>query len=73
MTKWIKIKDELPPIGKRMLFFLNYAESKVDYPMIHVKKMVIGKVTNNSDFILGDHWQYLKICATHWALVDFPR
>ena len=68
MVNWIKIEDQIPEQGRRLLYFFEgtgvwtgfYYGRDEDYP--DSNNHIFG---SNAGFLTGD--------ATHWCYIDYPE
>lgn len=70
MSQWIN--NELPPNETPVLCYLNYEEIDQDGNKTIINKIIVGIFKDNSCWIMGDNWQYYKICCTHWMPLPEP-
>tara|TARA_B100001093_G_scaffold69260_2_gene59670 strand:- start:9096 stop:9467 length:372 start_codon:yes stop_codon:yes gene_type:complete len=68
MINWIKISDEIPEGGKRLLYFFEgtgvwtgfYYGRDEDYP-------------DSNDHVFGSNAGFLTGDVTHWCYIDYPE
>ncbi len=73
MNKWIKTKERLPEVGKKVLLYGTFVSSQCtasrESPNNHVR---IGELDYTKNWYLVNHHSYIADDITHWMPLSVP-